>query len=44
MSYGDPLIIIQEPLSAAILGLAAIMLALGILPKIRRSRERVFAE
>jgi len=44
MSYGDPLVFVEEPISAAILVVAALMLLIAILPTIRRGRVKVFAE
>jgi putative tricarboxylic transport membrane protein len=44
ISRGDPMIFIERPISATLLVLAAVALAIAVLPAIRRRREVVFAE
>ena len=44
ISRGDPMILLERPVSAALLGLAVLALALTVLPMIRRRREEVFAD
>jgi TctA family transporter len=44
LSRGDPLVFFQRPLSLAFLVIAAVALALVILPNIRRAREEAFQE
>ena len=44
ISRGDPSVFVTRPLSAALLGLAAVALVLSVLPAIRHRREAVFTE
>jgi len=44
LSRGDPMIFLQRPISAVLLGLSAIVVALIILPAFRRTREEAFQE
>jgi putative tricarboxylic transport membrane protein len=44
ISYGDPTVFVTRPISLALLILAAIFLALMILPSFRRTREEAFQE
>ncbi|PNQ98760.1 hypothetical protein C1S70_11440 (plasmid) [Azospirillum argentinense] len=44
LSRGDPTVFLREPISLALLVLTGVLLAAIILPTVRRSRERVFAE
>jgi len=44
ISRGDPSVFVTRPLSGVLLGLAAVMLVLSVLPAIRRKREAVFTE
>jgi putative tricarboxylic transport membrane protein len=44
VSYGDPTVFFTRPISLGLLILAAILLALMLLPAIRRSREVAFQE
>jgi putative tricarboxylic transport membrane protein len=44
ISRGDPMTFIERPVSAILLVVAAAMLALAILPKIRQGRDVVFVE
>jgi len=44
ISRGDPTVFVTRPISAVLLGLAAIALVLAVLPMIRRKRDVVFAE
>ncbi len=44
MSRGDPMVFLQRPISATLLALSAIVLALIVVPAFRKSREEVFQE
>lgn len=44
LSFGDPLIFIQRPISATLLGLAVILIAVIALPSLRKRRQETFAE
>lgn len=44
LSGGDPLVLIQRPISATLLALAAVLLVFLALPSIRKKREEVFQE
>ena len=44
VSYGDPTIFVTRPISLVLLIIGAVMLALMVLPSIRRSREVAFQE
>ena len=44
VSYGDPAIFVKRPISLALLLIGAVMLAMLLLPAIRRSREVAFQE
>jgi putative tricarboxylic transport membrane protein len=44
ISRGDLTIFVERPVSAVLLALAAIALAIAVLPAIRRKREEVFVE
>jgi TctA family transporter len=44
LSQGDPAIFVQRPLSLGLLLLSAVLLALIVLPQIRRRREEAFHE
>jgi TctA family transporter len=44
LSHGDPLVFVSRPISAAMLGLAAIALVIVLSPTIRAKREQVFQE
>ncbi|MGL5809277.1 MAG: tripartite tricarboxylate transporter permease [Nocardioides sp.] len=44
ISRGDPSVFVTRPLSAVLLGLAAMALTLSVLPAIRRRRREVFTE
>jgi len=44
ISRGDPLIFIESPISAVLMGLAIVALILAVLPAIRRRRDEVFKE
>ena len=43
LSSMDPAIFVERPLSAALLAVAAVMLAMSLLPALRRRRAEVFA-
>jgi putative tricarboxylic transport membrane protein len=43
-SRGDPMIFLERPISATLLAITAIMIALVVLPQIRRTREVAFQE
>jgi putative tricarboxylic transport membrane protein len=44
ISRGDPMTFIERPVSAILLAVAALMLLLAIVPKIRQGRDVVFVE
>jgi putative tricarboxylic transport membrane protein len=44
VAYGDPMIFVTRPISLALLLLGAVLLALMLLPTIRRTREVAFQE
>ncbi len=44
LSGGDPMVFVQRPISATLLAVAAILLAILIFPAIRRKREEVLQE
>jgi TctA family transporter len=44
LSRGDPIVFVERQLSASLLGLAALMLAIAVLPAIARRRQEVFVE
>jgi putative tricarboxylic transport membrane protein len=44
ISYGDPAIFVSRPISLTLLIVGAILLALMLMPAIRRSREVAFQE
>jgi putative tricarboxylic transport membrane protein len=44
ISYGDPTVFITRPISASLLILAVLILALMVLPSLRRKREEAFQE
>jgi putative tricarboxylic transport membrane protein len=44
LSRGDPMTFLTRPLSAAMLGAAALLLILIVLPNLRKKREEVFEE
>jgi putative tricarboxylic transport membrane protein len=44
ISQGDPMVLLERPLSAALLVIAALLLLMVILPAVRRRREEVFTE
>ena len=43
-AQGDPVVFFERPLSATLLGIAALLLVVVLLPAIRRKREDVFTE
>jgi TctA family transporter len=43
-SQGDPTVFIERPLSATLLGLAAVLMVVAVLPAVRKKREVVFTE
>ena len=43
-SKGDPVVLLTRPISAGLLLVAAVLLALVLLPTIRRSRKIAFQE
>jgi TctA family transporter len=43
-SRGDPIVFVEHPISAVLLGLAAIVLAVVTLPTIARKRKEIFVE
>lgn len=44
ISRGDPMIFIERPISATLLGLALLAVLIAILPSIRKKRKEVFVE
>ena len=44
LSRGDPMIFVQRPISAVLLALSACVVALIVLPALRKSREEAFQE
>jgi putative tricarboxylic transport membrane protein len=44
ISRGDPMVFLERPISATLLVLAAFVIALIVLPQIRKSREEAFQE
>ncbi|APO73431.1 hypothetical protein AM571_CH00583 [Rhizobium etli 8C-3] len=44
LSKGDPSVFLTRPLSAVLLGIAAILLVLVVLPAVRRRRDEAFQE
>jgi TctA family transporter len=44
LSRGNPLIFIERPISALLLGLSLLLLIVLVLPAIRKKREEVFQE
>lgn len=44
LSRGDPSVLLTHPISAAMLGIAVLLLLTVILPQIRKKREEVFTE
>jgi len=44
LSHSDPLVFVQRPISATMLALAAIAMAVVLLPSLRKKREEAFQE
>jgi TctA family transporter len=44
LSRGDPLTFVHHPISAVMLGAAAILLVIVLLPNVRKRREEAFHE
>ena len=44
LSRGDPMIFLERPISATLLGLCVLMVLVIVLPSVRRSREAAFQE
>jgi putative tricarboxylic transport membrane protein len=44
LSRGDPMIFVQRPISAVLLVLSACVVALIVLPALRKTREEAFQE
>jgi TctA family transporter len=44
LSFGDPLIFFQRPISATLLGIAALLVAVMVLPALRRRRREAFVD
>jgi TctA family transporter len=42
MSRGDAMIFIERPISAVLLALSVLLIALATLPKFRKTREQAF--
>jgi putative tricarboxylic transport membrane protein len=41
---GDPMVLLQRPISASLLALGAVLLLLAVLPTLRKKRDEVFVE
>ncbi len=44
ISRGDPMVFIERPISAALLAITAVIIALTVLPQIQKTREKAFQE
>jgi putative tricarboxylic transport membrane protein len=44
LSRGDPMIFLERPISAVLLGMTVAVIAMIVLPQIRRTREEAFQE
>jgi TctA family transporter len=44
LSRGDPMIFVQRPISAILLAITAVVVALIVLPAFRKTREEAFVE
>ncbi|UXN69504.1 tripartite tricarboxylate transporter permease [Devosia neptuniae] len=44
ISRGDPMVFLERPISATLLGLALLAVVIAVLPSIRRKRKEVFVE
>jgi TctA family transporter len=44
IARGDPLVFLQRPISATLLGLAVLALVIVLMPNVARKREEVFQE
>ncbi len=44
MADGDPMVFIERPISATLLGICAVVIIVVLLPALRRKREEVFVE
>ena len=44
ISRGDPMIFLERPISATLLGLAVLAIVIAVLPNIRKKRNKVFVE
>jgi putative tricarboxylic transport membrane protein len=44
LSRGDPMVFIQRPISAILLAMTVVVIALIVLPQIRKTREKAFQE
>ena len=44
ISRGDPMIFLERPISATLLGLALLAVLIAVLPSIRKKRKEVFVE
>ena len=44
ISRGDPMIFIERPISATLLGLAVLAIVISVLPSIKKKRDEVFVE
>ena len=43
-SQGDAMVFVERPLSATLLGIAAVLMVIAVLPAVRKKREDVFTE
>ena len=44
ISQGDPMILLQKPIAAAMLAIAAVMFVVAMMPSIARKRDEIFVE
>ncbi|MNT84757.1 hypothetical protein D3C72_2248160 [compost metagenome] len=44
ISRGDPMIFVERPISATLLGMALLAVIVAVLPSIRKKRNEVFVE
>ncbi|MBP7002363.1 tripartite tricarboxylate transporter permease [Amaricoccus sp.] len=44
ISRGDPMIFVERPISATLLGLAVVAIVISVLPSVRKKRDEVFVE
>jgi len=44
LSRGDPMIFLERPISASLLGITVLIIAMILLPSFRKTREEAFKE